>query len=138
LALQDREALHAENSYLTNFLKDYLRKRTQSVTNQKTGKDKVYSNNNQCMKECLIEIIDGLSTNQISKRTYRKFCNLVTRRYKRPPFVQKLRQSKEDKQQTQESIDMDLEALERNEWAPSTLRAFFEKTTKLKIADLPK
>jgi hypothetical protein len=138
LALQDREALHAENTYLANFLKEHLHKRTKSVANQKTGKAKVYSNNNQCMKECLIEVTEDLSTDQITKRTYRKFCNLVTRRHTNPPFVQKLRQSKEDKQQSQESMDMDLEALKRNEWAPSTLRAFFENTTKLKIADLPK
>jgi hypothetical protein len=134
---QEVEELCSGNQFLTyHYFKDLL-KRKETVKNQKSGKDKVFSNNNQCMQECLDEVLKaGSAEKDISKKVYRRFCKLVEKRYPTPPFVQKIRQSAYEKSQREELQKIDSEALERKEWAPTTLRAFFEKTLKIKIANL--
>ena len=107
------------------------------MSNHRAGKDKKFSNNNQCMQECLDEVLNsGSPEKELSKRVYSRFCRLVKDRYPTPPFVQKIKQSAYEKSQREELQKIDFEALERKEWAPTTLRAFFEKALKIKIADL--
>ena len=73
----------------------------------------------------------------ISKKIYARFCNLVKKKYPTPPYVQKPRLSREEKRQDPAIQAVDREALKRNEWAPTTLRTFFEKALKIRITDLP-
>lgn len=135
---QEVDELRAVNNYLINHFEKDLSKREATVTSQKTGKDKKYSGNNQCMQECLDEVLNsGSPQKELSKLVYTKFCRLVIKKYPTPPFVQKIRQSAYEKSQSEELQIIDSEALERKEWAPTTLRTFFEKALKIKIADLP-
>ena len=84
------------------------------------------------------EVLDaGSEHKQLTKATYRKFHRLVTKKYPIPPVIQKFRQSRDEKLQDPEIQKADLEAAQRNEWAPTTTRNFFEKTLDIKIRDLP-
>jgi hypothetical protein len=134
---QEVEELRGINKFLTYHFEKDLSAREATVSNQRAGKDKKFSNNNQCMQECLDEVLNsGSPEKELSKRVYSRFCRLVKDRYPTPPFVQKIRQSAYEKSQREELQKIDFEALERKEWAPTTLRAFFEKALKIKIADL--
>lgn len=134
---QEIDELRAVSKFLIYHFNSDLSKRIAAVKNQKVGKDKVFSDNNQCMQECLDEVLNSDSPEkELSKRVYTRFCRLVKERHPIPPFVQKIRQSAYEKSQREELQKVDLEALERKEWAPTTLRAFFEKAMKVKIADL--
>ena len=134
---QEVEELRATNKFLTYHFEKDLSTREVAVSNQKAGKDKKFSNNNQCMRECLDQVLNSNSPGkEPSKRVYSRFCRLVKERYPTPPFVQKIRRSAYEKSQCEELQKIDSEALERKEWAPTTLRAFFEKTLQIKIADL--
>ncbi len=134
---QEVEELRATNKFLTYHFEGELSKREAAVSNQTAGKDKKFSNNNQCMRECLDEVLNsGSPEKELSKRDYSQFCRLVKKKYPTPPFVQKIRQSAYEKSQREELQKIDFEALERKEWAPTTLRAFFEKALKIKIVDL--
>lgn len=134
---QEVEELRATNKFLAFHFEKELSTREVAVSNQKAGKDKKFSNNNQCMRECLDEVLNSGSPDKaISKHVYLRFCRRVKEKYPTPPFVQKIRQSAYEKSQCEELQKIDFEALERKEWAPTTLRAFFEKALKIKIADL--
>lgn len=134
---QEIEELRAVSKFLIYHFNRDLSKRSAAVENQKAGKEKVFSNNNQCMQECLDEVLNSGSPDKaISKRVYLRFCNLVKKKYPNPPFIQKPRLSSEDKKQGLQIQTADREALQRNAWASTTLRSFFEKTLNVKIADL--
>jgi hypothetical protein len=136
---QKIEELRSGSEFLIYHYFKHLLERQETVKNQKTGKDKVFSSNNQCMKECLDEVLNaGLVNKPLSKLTYTKFCRLIKKKYPTPPVLQKARLSKEEKMQSAADQKADREALARNEWAPTTLRAFFEKALKVHIKDLPK
>lgn len=137
LLSQEVDELRAVNNYLINHFEKDLSTREATVNSQKAGKDKKFSDNNQCMQECLDEVLNtGSSKKELSKNVYTRFCRLVNKKYPTPPFVQKIRQSAYDKSQSEELQKIDSEALERKEWAPTTLRSFFEKALKIKITDL--
>lgn len=135
--IQDTESMDAENKFLRVFFKEHLSKRKKAVANQTAGLERKYKNNNQCMQECLDEILNsGDKDQELSKKTYKRFCNLVIKKFPNPPFIQKFRQSKAEKLQSLEMQKADIEACERNEWAPSSLRHFFERKFKIKVVDL--
>lgn len=130
--------LNIENEFLRYNYVDNLLKKRKTVKNQTAGKAKVFSSNNQCLQECLDEVLGAGSTQkEISNKVYIRFLKLVTKKYPTPPFVQKPRLSREEKLQEPAIQAANREALKRNEWAPTTLRNFFEKTLKIKIAELP-
>ena len=136
---QELTALRDERSYLSKLFMSTLLGRQETVKNQKTGKDKVFLSNNQCLKECLDEVLNGgLQNKPLSKLTYTKFCRLVKKKYPTPPVLQKARLSKEERMQSAADQKADREALARNEWPPTTLRTFFEKALKVQIKNLPK
>lgn len=137
LLSQEVDELRSVNRYLTDHFEKDLSAREATVRRQKAGKDEKFSDNNQCMQECLDEVLNsGSPQKELSKRVYIKFCRLVNKKYPTPPFVQNIRQSAYEKSQREELQKIDSEALERKEWAPTTLRYFFEKALKIKIADL--
>lgn len=136
--IQDTQAMDAENNFLRGFFKEYQSKRKKAVANQTAGLVKKYKSNNQCMQECLDDLLNQVSAGKtLSKNLYRKFCNLVVKRFPNPPVRQKFRQSRAEKLQDPLIQQADMEACQRNEWAPSTLRKYFEKTLNVKIVDLP-
>lgn len=134
---QEIEELRAVSKFLIYHFNRDLSKRSAAVENQKAGKDKKFSDNNQCMQECLDEVLNsGSPGKELSKRVYTKFCRLLKERYPIPPFRQKPRLGSEEKKQDLETQTADREALQKYEWAETTLRNFFEKTLDVKIADL--
>jgi len=68
LLTQEVDELKAAQKFLTyHYFRDLL-KRRESVNNQKNGKDKIFSDNNQCMQECLDEVLKaGSAKKEISK-----------------------------------------------------------------------
>lgn len=137
LLQQEVDELKAVSKFLMHHFNSDLSNRMAAVKNQKTGKDKVFSGNNRCMKECLDEVLSKSSPDkEISKRVYRQFCRLLKERYPTPPFRQKPRLSSEEKKQDLETQTADREVLQKYEWAETTLRNFFEKTLNVNIADL--
>ncbi len=137
-ALQDRAALLEETIFLAEYVRKVLGKRLETVQNQTKGKDEKFQSNNDCMDECLKEVLESKPDNKpLTKAIYRKFIGLVIKKYPKPPVLQKLRQNKAEKSQDKGMQEADLEALERSEWAPTTLRNFFERKLKVKVADLP-
>jgi hypothetical protein len=137
LLTQEVDELKAAHKFLTyHYFRDLL-KRREAVNNQKTGKDKIFSDNNQCMQECLDEVLNaGSADKEITKLVYLRFCRLVKKKFPNPPFLQKQRLNREEKKQDLKTQEANREALQRNEWAPTTLRNFFENSLKVKIADL--
>jgi hypothetical protein len=136
---QDLAALRDEKSYLSKLFITTLSGRQKTVSAQTKKKDEKFAPNNACMQECLDEVLNsGLENKPLSKSTYTKFCRLVKKKYPTPPVLQQPRLSKAEKLQSAADQKADREALTRNEWAPITLRNFFEKTLKVKIKDLPK
>ena len=134
---QQVEVLHVKNKYLFLHFNNFWLNRIAAVAGQKKGKDKVFSSNNQCMQECLDEVLNaGSAEKEISKHVYLRFCRLVKKKFPNPPFLQKPRLNREEKKQDIKTQEANREALQRNEWAPTTLRTFFEKALKVKIADL--
>lgn len=137
LLKQEIDELRSVNRYLIDHFEKDLSKREATVSRQKAGKDKKFSDNNQCMKECLDEVLNsGSPAKEPSKRDYRQFCRLLKDRYPTPPFRQKPRLDSEEKKQDLETQTADREALQKYEWAETTLRNFFEKTLNVNIADL--
>lgn len=137
-ALQDRAALLEETIFLAEYVRKVLDKRIETVQNQTKGKDEKFQSNNDCMDECLKEVLESKPDNKpLTKAIYRKFIDLVVKKYPKPPVLQKLRQDKAEKSQDKATQKNDLDALERSEWAPTTLRKFFERKLKVKVADLP-
>lgn len=130
--------LKFENKFLRFNYVDNLLKKRKTVKSQTAGKVKKFSTNNKCLEECLNEILSAGAVDKIiSKKIYARFCNLVKKKYPTPPYVQKPRLSREEKRQDPAIQAVDREALKRNEWAPTTLRTFFEKALKIRITDLP-
>lgn len=137
-AITELAVQKAINSYLSDNLLESLSLKKKAGINKTGGIYKKFASNNACMRECLDEVLDaGSEDKQLTKATYRKFHRLVTNKYPMPPVIQKFRQSKDEKLQDPEIQKADLEATKRNEWAPTTLRNFFETTLKVKIKDLP-
>lgn len=54
---QEVEELRATNKFLTYHFEKDLSAREVAVSNQKAAKDKKFSNNHQCMRECLDEVL---------------------------------------------------------------------------------
>lgn len=112
-----------------------LEKRLETVGKQSKAKDKLFSSNNAYLKHCLNQVTDnGVKT--VNPNDFLKFQAIAK---KNPPaFIQNPRRSKQDRMMSEEIQKLDAEALARNEWAPSTLRNFFEKHTGVKPSSVRK
>ncbi|WP_114652613.1 hypothetical protein [Polynucleobacter necessarius] len=85
LLSQEVDELRVVNKFLIHHFEKDLSTREAAVSNQKAGKDKKFSNNNQCMQECLDEVLNsGSPGKEPSKRVYTRFCRLVKEKHPNP------------------------------------------------------
>jgi NADH dehydrogenase/NADH:ubiquinone oxidoreductase subunit G len=110
-------------------------KRLGSVKNQKDAKDKKFKSNNSFLLDCLNQVTE-IDKRSAKPNDFIKFRNLAIKT--KPPYIQSTRRSKQDRMMSEEIQRLDAEALARNEWAPSTLRSFFEKHTGVKPSSVRK
>ena len=122
-------------SHLLKASYDARSQRLGNVKNQAEGKDKKFKSNNSFLLECLNQLT-GLGNKSVKPSDFISFRNLANKT--KPPFIQKPRRSKQDRMMSEEIQRADAEALSRNEWAPSTLRNFFEKHTGVKPSSVKK
>ena len=128
-------SLASAMSHLAKESYEVRKRRLGSVKNQKDGKDKKYRSNNSLLMECLKQITEN-GTKSAKTSDFIKFRNLVMKT--KPPFIQNPRRSKQDQMMSEEIQKIDAEAVARNEWAPSTIRNYFEKHTKVKASSVRK
>lgn len=127
--------LDAESNYLKKIFNESWTNRLNTVTKQKQGKDLTFKSNNEYLRHCLDQLTEN-GTKAIKSTDFIRFSNLANKQP--PPFIQKLRQTKAEKNQPEEIQRIDAEALARHEWAPTTLRNFFEKHTGVKPSSIRK
>lgn len=121
--------------YLLTHFQETRFKKLKAVKHRTDKKNKKYEDNNGYLMKCLKEAIPESKT-EIDPNDFLKFQAIAK---KNPPaFIQKTRRSKQDRMMSEEIQRLDAEALARNEWAPSTLRNFFEKHTGVKPSSIRK
>lgn len=130
-ALEMKEAILflLQHFYQTRF------KHMTSTKNRELARNKKFKSNSDFLMECLNQIKIDLKRD-LQATDFIKFRNLAMKF--KPPFIQKPRRSKQDRMISEEIQRLDAEALARNEWAPSTLRSFFEKHTGVKPSSVRK
>lgn len=130
-------ALKEINSYLSSNLLQSLSRQKMIGDNKTSGVNKKYASNNACMKVCLEEVLGATPKEKwATKETFKIFCRHTRKRFPNPPYKQKQRQTKAEKRQDLKIQKDDLEATEREGWAESTLRDYFEKKMKLTVAKI--
>lgn len=112
-----------------------LDKRLEVVGKQTEAKDKLFSSNNAYLKHCLKQVTDD-GVNAVKPSDFLKFQAIA--RKNPPPFTQKIRQTKEEKNQSVEIQEIDMKAQKRYGWSNTTLRNFFEKHTGVKPSSIRK
>lgn len=122
-------------SHLVKESYDARKRRLDSVKNQKDGKDKKFKSNNALLMDCLKQVTEN-GTKTAKPNDFIRFRNLVMKTT--PPFIQKPRRSKQDRLMSEDIQRMDAEAIARNEWAPSTIRNFFDKHSGTKASSVRK
>ena len=112
-----------------------LEKRLETVGKQSKAKDKLFSSNNAYLKHCLNQVTDdGVKT--VNPSDFLKFQTIA--RKNPPPFIQKIRQTKEEKNQSVEIQEIDMKDQKRYGWSNTTLRNFFKKHTGVKPSSVRK
>lgn len=111
-----------------------LEKRLETVDKQSEAKDKLFSSNNAYLMHCLKQVIDGVK--KVNPNDFLKFQAIA--RKNPPPFIQKVRQTKEEKNQSVEIQEIDMNDQKRYGWSSTTLRSFFEKHTGVKPSSVRK
>jgi hypothetical protein len=121
--------------YLLNYFNQTRFKHMTSTKNRELARNKKFKSNLDFLMECLNQIKADLKRD-FQATDFIKFHNLAMKF--KPPYIQKPRRSKQDRMMCEEIQKLDAEALARNEWAPSTLRSFFEKHTGVKPSSIRK
>lgn len=125
------------NSYLSGNLLQTLSHKQKIGGNKTSGVNKKYASNNACMKICLAEVLAANPKEKwATKETFKKFCAHTKKKFPKPPYKQKQRQTKEEKLQDLKIQKADLDATSREGWADSTLRDYFERKMRLTVANL--
>ena len=128
-------ATEDHSRFLSEKYKNSLEKRLETVGKQSEGKNKLFSSNNAYLKYCLNQVTDD-GVKAVKPSDFLKFQAIA--RKNPPPFIQKVRQTKEEKNQSVEIQEIDMKDQKRYGWSSTTLRSFFEKHTGVKPSSVRK
>ena len=112
--------------FLDTFFTQNQKNRLEINKKKQTNKNKVYKNNNDCLKACFDAFAANLgrSTRGSDYPSYKKF---LLKQYPTPPFIPKARLTLEEKKQSKQIQTEDRDLKTRDTWSDATLRAAFKK-----------
>jgi len=137
---RNTQIIMAQQEHIQFLEKKFMEARSKlktAVQNRIVGKEKVYKNNNDCLKYCYQGFAKSLERPVISS-DYPAYKRFLLGLYEKPPFVPKVRSTKEEKRKSKQTQSEDRSLKQKDEWKDPTIRDAFEKFSGVKATTLKK